>query len=186
MNSLDRIFSATIDLSYETGVNGTATARIAREAKVANGTLFHHFPTKKDLVEYCYMRIQEDYVWNMIGFLDLPSHTTRKQLKKAIKTAIDYWVRNPKYFVFTQRVNHSQFYSERLQKKLSKLQLSLQHAINQGIQQKAIRKLDHHVMTSLLFKAIYDVAQLIMDTPDKTKQIEYREQGFSFIWAAIK
>lgn len=186
MNSLDKIFQSTIDLSFNKGVNGSATAKIARNAGVANGTLFHHFPTKRDLIHFCYIRIQEDYVWNMIHFLDIPEKATKKQLKKAIKTSIDYWVRNPKYFSFVQGVNHSQFYDYDLEVKINKLQLSLEHAVDQAFRNNVIRRFDKKVLIELLFDVIYSIASLIIKTSDDFQRGQYRKEGFSFIWSAIR
>lgn len=37
---------------------GAATARIARAAGVANGTLFHHFPSKELLIQQLYQDVK--------------------------------------------------------------------------------------------------------------------------------
>ncbi|MGL5975525.1 MAG: TetR/AcrR family transcriptional regulator, partial [Aeromonas sobria] len=41
-----QILDAALALCAEDGLQGAATARIAKAAGVANGTLFHHFPSK--------------------------------------------------------------------------------------------------------------------------------------------
>ncbi len=45
-----RIVEAAADLFAELGYAATSTARIAREAGVSEGTLFHHFPSKRSLL----------------------------------------------------------------------------------------------------------------------------------------
>lgn len=44
------ILQAAINIFTEKGYNGSTTAEIARAAGVAEGTIFRHFPTKKDLL----------------------------------------------------------------------------------------------------------------------------------------
>jgi len=46
----ERILEAALNLFSEKGYAGTATSEIAREAQVAEGTIFRYFPQKKDLL----------------------------------------------------------------------------------------------------------------------------------------
>ena len=49
-NRRQDILEAGLKLFAEKGYNGSTTAEIARAAGVAEGTIFRHFPTKKDLL----------------------------------------------------------------------------------------------------------------------------------------
>jgi len=49
-NRRQDILEAGLKLFAEKGYNGSTTAEIARAAGVADGTIFRHFPTKKDLL----------------------------------------------------------------------------------------------------------------------------------------
>lgn len=44
------ILSTALRLFVERGVSGTSTRRIAQEAGVSEGLIFHHFPRKRDLL----------------------------------------------------------------------------------------------------------------------------------------
>lgn len=44
------ILKASLKIFAQKGYNGSTTAEIAREAGVAEGTIFRHFPTKKELL----------------------------------------------------------------------------------------------------------------------------------------
>ena len=44
-----QILDAALTLCAEDGLQGAATARIAKAAGVAHGTLFHHVPSKEAL-----------------------------------------------------------------------------------------------------------------------------------------
>jgi AcrR family transcriptional regulator len=56
-----RILEAGIDLFCRQGFRGTSTQQIARAAGVAEGTIFNHFPTKKDLLVAALAEIVEQY-----------------------------------------------------------------------------------------------------------------------------
>ncbi|WP_236757883.1 TetR/AcrR family transcriptional regulator [Aeromonas cavernicola] len=52
------LLDAALALCAEDGLQGAATARIAKAAGVANGTLFHHFPNKEALIFALYHDIK--------------------------------------------------------------------------------------------------------------------------------
>lgn len=56
-----KILDATLQLSLETGIDAVSTLNIAKKAGVAKGTLFHHFPTKLDLIDTVYKSIKSDF-----------------------------------------------------------------------------------------------------------------------------
>jgi AcrR family transcriptional regulator len=55
----EQIVEAAIALLAREGL-GVPTARIAREAGVANGTLFNTFPTKQDLIDRIYVALKQE------------------------------------------------------------------------------------------------------------------------------
>ena len=56
------ILDASLHLFIKQGISETSTASIAEYAGVANGTLFHHFKNKKQLVEALYFSLKQDLV----------------------------------------------------------------------------------------------------------------------------
>ena len=55
------ILDAALALFTINGFHGTTPAAIAREAKVATGTLFHHFATKEALIEALYLEVKKEF-----------------------------------------------------------------------------------------------------------------------------
>lgn len=52
----ERILQAALNLFSEKGYSGASTQEIAREAQVAEGTIFRYFPQKKDLLRSVVLR----------------------------------------------------------------------------------------------------------------------------------
>lgn len=70
MEKPDKILAAALKLFVAYGFHGTPTSKIAVEAGVSNGTLFHYFKTKDELVVSLYTSIKEElnaYLSNKIG-----------------------------------------------------------------------------------------------------------------------
>ena len=53
------ILDSALQLFVKKGFNATSTASIAKAAGVATGTLFHHFPTKKDIMSQLFLSIKQ-------------------------------------------------------------------------------------------------------------------------------
>ena len=184
-NTKDKIISATVALVDEFGLEGAATAKIAAKAKVAIGTLFHHFPNKQILFETAYSHIMEHYVWHLMGFFDYPDEQISKQLKKAIKASIDYWVRNKQYYRFVDQMTSSTFFTPALQSETSaKMDKYLGQLFKLGIKKKQIKPYGYPFVVDMLFKTIFQAAGLILKSKKEGKDA-YRKQCFNFIWSAI-
>jgi AcrR family transcriptional regulator len=56
-----RILDAALDLFARQGFHGTSTRQIAQAAGVAEGSIFNHFPSKKDLLVAAMAQIVDDY-----------------------------------------------------------------------------------------------------------------------------
>ena len=55
----DHILQTALELFAAEGL-AVPTAKIAKKAGVANGTLFNHFPTKQDLIDALYLNNKKE------------------------------------------------------------------------------------------------------------------------------
>ncbi|WP_196891773.1 TetR/AcrR family transcriptional regulator [Aureivirga marina] len=60
MDKKEKIFDTALKLFVKDGFHGTPTSKIAKEAGIANGTLFHHFKTKDILIKELYLKSKEE------------------------------------------------------------------------------------------------------------------------------
>ena len=58
MEKVDKILEAALQLFTSKGFHGTPTSEIAKTAGVANGTLFHYFKTKEELINNLYLHVK--------------------------------------------------------------------------------------------------------------------------------
>lgn len=61
-----RVLDAALHLFVEQGITETSTAQIAKTAGVATGTLFHHFPSKQQLIESLYLDLKQQLVNSLL------------------------------------------------------------------------------------------------------------------------
>ncbi|NND33238.1 MAG: TetR/AcrR family transcriptional regulator [Saprospiraceae bacterium] len=182
----EKIIAATVALTEEIGLEGAATAKIAGKASVAIGTLFHHFPNKQILFEATYRHIMDHYVWHLIGFFDYPDEQIGKQVKKAIRASVDYWVRNWRYFAFVdQMISSHYFTAEIAEETKSKMDKHFGQLFKLARRKGFIKKYDYQVLLDILFRTIFQSAAVIIDTEEDKKE-KYRAECLRFIWSSIK
>jgi AcrR family transcriptional regulator len=90
---LGSIKKKALQLFTSQGIFATSTAQIAREAKVANGTLFYYFPSKDHLIDALYIECVDSF-WNGASALvespPDPKKILRDTLLAYIRWAIDH------------------------------------------------------------------------------------------------
>lgn len=179
------ILSAALKLFVEYGFHGTPTSKIAQEAGVANGTLFHYFKTKDDLIVALYIdvkkRMSEDIKANF------KEEAVLKDILKGYYIQSLYWaVDNKTEFYFVQQFNSSPFLSlvpcEILEDQ-TKLGLGL---IQQGIKAKVIKPLPIDFLYTLITSHIYGVFHYLTSNElSKPKQKNLIADSFELLWEMI-
>lgn len=185
--SQQKILEATLSLVHELGLESTPTAKISERAKVATGTLFHHYKNKQTLFEAVHKYILEDYFFHLMGYFDYPPNQVQKQLKKALRASVDYWSRNPTYHSFIHQISTSGYYSvEMREQEFQGLESRLGKAFKRALKKGVLKQYDYQIILRLVFRSIFQISGLVLDTEDPLLQKEYRKQGIRFVWSAIE
>lgn len=106
-----KILETAMRLFVERGIQGTATSLIAKEAGVATGTLFHHFPTKEDLVHELYNSIFDKILAYQSEHFN-PDTDVRERLRQIWQLDIEWGTSHPKYTHFLERYSFFHYASE--------------------------------------------------------------------------
>lgn len=89
----DAILAAAADLIAAQGL-GASTAKIAKAAGVAEGTLFTYFPTKDDLLNQLFLEIESDLAGSVLA-AGLPDGDPRDRVRHLWDRLIDWGLANP-------------------------------------------------------------------------------------------
>ena len=104
MNKLDKpekILSTALKLFVAYGFHGTPTSKIASEAGVSNGTLFHYFKTKDELVVASSTGGRTAY--------DNAGHTLRQGAELALESDLTHQLTAKASFTFLRAVYDQSF-----------------------------------------------------------------------------
>jgi AcrR family transcriptional regulator len=107
----DAILRASLKLFNERGFEHTPTSRIAKEAGVATGTLFHHFKTKEDLINTLFLSIIEELSETINSCID-ENDTFYNQFKSLWVNDIRWDIDHPEKFDFLHQFGLSKHISK--------------------------------------------------------------------------
>ena len=131
-----QLLEASIDLFAKEGFWNTSTARIAKHAGVATGTLFNYFPSKDALIDAVYMHLKHEWLQHIQR--DYPeSADTRTRLEHIWYRNIDWGVRYPERYNLKQQLSMSGVLGDEAANyetdELAFLQTLIQDGFDQGI-----------------------------------------------------
>lgn len=100
----EQLLEASIDLFAREGFWNTSTARIAKHAGVATGTLFNYFPSKDALINAVYMQLKDE--WRAHVLDGYPAHADVKtRLEHIWFHYIEWCVRHPDRYSLKQQLS---------------------------------------------------------------------------------
>ncbi|MFT3794271.1 TetR/AcrR family transcriptional regulator [Flavobacterium sp.] len=182
MDKQKELLSAALKLFVENGFHGTPTSKIAKEAGVANGTLFHYYPTKDDLIVSLYISIKLE----MAAFVESQTDTEgdfKIRFRNYFVYALHWALDHPDEFQYLQQFYASPFasqmQSEVLQKQLEKTCIEIQEAIDA----KIIKNLPVDYIFTMISSHLNGINQYLRKANlSQTKQKEVISETFDLLW----
>jgi AcrR family transcriptional regulator len=186
--SIDRkqeILAAALRLFAVHGFHGTPTSKIAKEAGVANGTLFHYFNTKEDLIVSLYISIK----MRMAAYVDEKASdaaTVKDKFRNQYTEVLKWSLQNMAEFQFLQQFSSSPYASlispEEVKKQIDKTC----GQIDEAIKAKVIKKHNPEFILALFTSHTFGLHQYLvkhkMATGEQDKLIK---ESFEMLWTML-
>ncbi len=181
----EALLRAALTLFTEHGFHGTPTSKIAKEAGVATGTLFHYFGTKEALINQLYLSIKQDMGQRLVEGVQ-GEQTLRSKIHKMWLNFVVWSLENPKKLFFFNQFSSSPYISN-LTRDEAILQLRFLHdLIEEGQRQDVLKPMP----PELLFDISAGMAQVIsmhfLQHPEHFQDETYREMAFTAYWDCIR
>jgi TetR/AcrR family transcriptional repressor of multidrug resistance operon len=103
MDKKQRILLTMLELSAKNGLNATPISKVAKEANVAVGTIYHYYDTKEDIVKELYTIIVQDLAKMLVLNRDI-SKPFKDQYHQLWLNFYNYFIANPSAFFFMDNV----------------------------------------------------------------------------------
>lgn len=181
---IEQVFSATLKLVAEMGVAGVTMRQIAKEARIATGTLYIYFKDKVELINALF----EDCRTSSVNIYfkgykeDDPFKTSfRKIWGNIFRHRID----NFDEAVFIEQCYHSPFITESKKEMSLHLLKPFYNLMERGKKEKAIKELDTFL---LLIFMVGSITEVIKYTKYSNKKIteDIVENAFGICWDGLK
>jgi AcrR family transcriptional regulator len=158
------------------------TAKIAREAGVAEGTLFTYFATKDALLNALYTDIKTDLGAAMLAAYPTGG-TVRERLHHAWSTYVDWSVRHPVKRKVMAQLGMSQTITEETKAALSESFSYFNGLLGESMAKGKLRDQSTSFVVAIMGSLVETTMDFIAREPDQAAR--YRESGFEAFWNAV-
>ena len=185
MDKRTQIFEAALKLFVEFGFHGTPTSKIAQEAGVANGTLFHYFPTKDDLI-IALFKDTKGKMNNYVADNSVIENSLKGILKGQYLSAL-YWAMDNKLeFRFIEQFKTSPYLTKIVSEEMEKHLNPLIEMLQKGIIDKIIKDLPIDLLLTIISSQIYGLNNYLVNNDfSKAKQHQIISDTFDLLWEMI-
>lgn len=185
MDKQKEILNAALKLFVEFGFHGTPTSKIAKEAGVANGTLFHYYPTKEELILALYKNIKSRLNEHMYAHVNA-GDSLEQTFRSIFLNTLDWAQDHKEEYYFVQQFNMSPFLSLIPKEEIIRQAKPHLDMIQAGIKNKILKPLPVDFIYNLISSHIYGLSQYLSASelsPQKQKKLI--SDSYEMIWDMI-
>ncbi|MGE6567495.1 TetR/AcrR family transcriptional regulator [Shewanella sp. SR43-8] len=180
------ILDSALQLFVKKGFNATSTASIAKAAGVATGTLFHHFPTKKDIMSQLFLSIKQEFATNMISNTDFIGDI-EQDANTLWQKAIDWAIAQPlKQLFFLQYSMSADIDADVRKQAMNSILGFVVELIEQGKQQQIIADFPNALLLENCHGQYLAAIRFFTDNPNLGDDDAHRNASFRLFWQAMK
>ena len=158
MTKQEQILESATRLFIEYGFHATPTSKIAKEAGVSNGTLFHYFHTKEQLISQLYLNIKVDVKAYLIEGLDIQKNTKQK-IKHVWFNWVKWGILNQYRFKFLEQFSNSPYIQSVSKEEASKSFKFSMDILMEGIKEETLINIDSQLMSMLIYASVNSVVR---------------------------
>ncbi len=183
-NKVEAVYKAMLVLVRQRGLAGITMAEVAREAKMATGTLYIYFKNKESLVA----ALTDKCVQHMAGGL-FKDYNADNDFKTGFQKIWMNIVRHRIAFfnesLFIEQSFHSPFINDEIRLALKKNFDPLILLLQRGKDEKTIKDIDSFWMLAFIIGGINEIARRVNYFNKKASQ-QVLETNFQMCWDGIK
>ena len=183
MNKKEKIINTAIKLFIKQGFENTPTSQISEEAKVATGTLFHHFKTKEELINSAYLYAKRKAIEDTSKAYS-NGENVKERLKKAWNITLEWGYNNKNYMDFMFQFSNSVYISKLTKKEGSLVAEPFTEILDKGVKKNLFKNLPREILHETYFN-IYRSFLHCMRTKN-TFDKSLVSKGFKVLWDALE
>lgn len=183
-SKIEAIYDATLKLVLETGFNGLKMADVAKEAKLATGTLYIYFKNKEVLINELYYHLKKSKTLKVLEVFD-SKDDYEVSFKKLWTNYLTISLAEPERMKFIEQFTHTSFLTKKTKQQGDELIKPLEDFLKQGISKGLIKKLPVELLLSQLMGPIIESVKLHYENTLRITN-SLKEEMFQMAWNSIK
>ena len=149
MSKKSIVLQTTLELITKQGIGATTLSEIIKESGVANGTVYHHFKNKEEIITELYLMLAKDF--GTVVMRNVVANDTKKQFYTMWENLFHYFANNPLAFIFSEQIARSMDIPQELKDQSRQYYKEIEEYFRNGIQQKVFKPYNTLVMEELFF-----------------------------------
>lgn len=186
MDKKQVLINTALNLFVQNGFHATPTSKIAKDAGIANGTLFYFFPTKEELIKAVYLDVKTKMSKYMFDSIT-PNENLYVTLELYYKAILIWAQKNKIEFHYIEQFKTSPYIHQLTELELENNVKPFLDLLEKGITDKQIKKLDVEIIYTLISGHIFSVNQYLLSKKlSKPKQEKVIQETFELLWEMIR
>ncbi len=181
----DKILRAGLELFVKQGFHGTPTSAIAKAAGVANGTLFHYFKTKEELITALFFESKLAYLDMVVAKIgEQPS--LKGKIKQMFLSTVNWALECTNEYKYCSQYTHSPYVTEEVSGRLDEFYGELAAVFQSAIDKGIIKSIDIEYLFNIALGQIDAAAQYLLKHNELIGDADFYEFAFDLFWDSIK
>lgn len=182
MDNKLKIINTALRLFTQDGFHGTTTASIAKEAGISNGTLFHYFKTKEELINYLYLFSKSEFR-NSLCENYSESFANKSTFKKLWYSCIEWYLQNKEKVCFLSMYSNSPYIDALSKEEASRNFDFLLELIDKGIEEEILINAPKELILNTFYASILAIYKFVNNqSSDIDKNINI---AFNMWWKSV-
>lgn len=176
------IFDATLRLVEQVGLSGVSMEAVAKQAKIATGTVYIYFKSKEELLNKLYVTVKLKFYGTISDGLN-EDKPFKVLFKKMCNDYLRFFLENYPETIFLQQFYNSPYVTASTVDATKGLLQPLSELLQRGKTEMLLKEIDIRFMITFLHATIGQLAGFIRDQP---VQKTYMDQVWTICWDALK
>jgi AcrR family transcriptional regulator len=159
MNKRELILDATLKLVTENGFHATPMSMISKKAKVAAGTIYHHFENKEVLLEALYAESKMK-MGRALQLATVTGEDFEADFKSIWISLFIFYAENYETFQFLEQYAQSPFIRKETREEQRKHYQPIIVFLGEGISKGFLKSIDVEVLTDMIHGTVVSAAKI--------------------------
>jgi AcrR family transcriptional regulator len=159
MDKRQLILQATLELVTENGFHATPMSMISKRAKVAAGTIYHHFENKEELLEALYAESKEK-MGRAMQLASLTGKDYEQDFKNIWISLFIFYAENDTTFQFLEQYAQSPFIRKETKEEQRKHYQPIIDFLDQGIKANLLMDIGVEILTEMVHGTVVSAAKI--------------------------